>query len=88
MLHKEREHIASRPATEAIIHLLFGADTERRRLFLMERTSPQKALPALLELDIGGNHVDNVGRASNFVNFFVWYAHDPVGETMVTTKVR
>src|SRR5205085_4623800 len=70
-LSDEPKDVASLPTGVAVVDLLRRTDRERRRLLRVERTQPDQRVPArLLELQISGDDLDEVGSLPNRLDVF------------------
>ena len=67
----EVDHLAARPAAEAIVALVFGIDGERGRFFVMERAQPDQILAAPPQLDVAGNDLLDVAAGTQLLQEFV-----------------
>ena len=68
VLHHESDSAAMRAATEAVKKLLRWTHGERWRLFSVERAQPEVILPALFQLNIAADHVDDVDAREQVLN--------------------
>jgi hypothetical protein len=68
VLHDEAERGAVRPAAEAVIELLVGADRERRGLLVVERAAGLVFPAGALQLHAAADHLDDVGARDEFVD--------------------
>jgi len=62
-------------ATETVVHLLFGAYGEGRRLFLVKRAQTEEILPPLFEADMRRDDIHDVGCRADFIDFVVRNSH-------------
>ncbi len=68
LLDEEADRIAVRSAAEAVIELLRRGDGEARRLLGVKRAQPAEVDPALLQLDLPADDVDDVDACQEFLD--------------------
>ena len=70
----KHEDIASDAAAGAVVDLAIGVDAEGRGVFLVERAETEKVAALLGELDVFGDHVDDIGGVANALENVFGYA--------------
>src|SRR5262249_40105695 len=82
--HHELEDVAVGAAAEAVEAAELGPDVERRRLFLVEGAEALPRRAELLERDVVGHDVDDVGGTPDLVDEGIREGHQSLSSTIVT----
>ncbi|MCY1464609.1 hypothetical protein D9M71_826520 [compost metagenome] len=68
MFHQEGDGAAVRSTAEAVIELLGGTDGERGAFFVMKRAQAKQAGPALSQLHVSPDYVDDVDSGEQILD--------------------
>ncbi|MCY1560212.1 hypothetical protein D9M68_973240 [compost metagenome] len=68
VFHQEGDGAAMCSAAEAVIKLLGGTDSERRAFFVMKRAQAKQVGPALSQLHVSPDYVDDVDSGEQILD--------------------
>jgi len=85
VFHQELDGGAMRAATEAMVELLGRTDGERRRFFVVKRAQAKQVGPALAQLHVAPDDVDNIDAGEQILEKRLWDHMQSAGQPRINT---